>query len=282
MVATAIVFFPAAPFFLFMHGKDITIPKGTEITAYINGNTPLDAARFQSGAPFQNGAAKPQPAMSVELGNATVDVSSNPPGADIEMDGDFFGNTPSSFGVASGEHTIRITKNVFKVWERKVRTSSGAIRLVAELESGSSVPASVLRPASPDQGGPSVIKTAVPAVPLHKALVPSSSATAMQPNSGITTSTIGIGVEIADVPGAKITEVLAGSIAEQAGLHVGDIINSLDGKPVTTPGEAFGAISKSLTVSKGDPSRLCVPKLGNGLDREGSDSEFRQIQMKAA
>ena len=34
MVATGIVFFPAAPLFLFMHGKDITIPKGTEITAY--------------------------------------------------------------------------------------------------------------------------------------------------------------------------------------------------------------------------------------------------------
>src|SRR5437588_6278656 len=33
IVATSILFFPAAPFFLFMHGKDITIPKGTEITA---------------------------------------------------------------------------------------------------------------------------------------------------------------------------------------------------------------------------------------------------------
>jgi hypothetical protein len=28
MVVTAIVFFPAAPFFLFMHGKDTVIPKG--------------------------------------------------------------------------------------------------------------------------------------------------------------------------------------------------------------------------------------------------------------
>ena len=36
IVATAIVFFPAAPLFLLMKGKDITIPKGTEITAYIN------------------------------------------------------------------------------------------------------------------------------------------------------------------------------------------------------------------------------------------------------
>jgi hypothetical protein len=37
IVATSIAFFPAAPFFLFMHGKDISIPKGTEITAYVNG-----------------------------------------------------------------------------------------------------------------------------------------------------------------------------------------------------------------------------------------------------
>ena len=38
MVATAIVFFPAAPLFLFVHGKDITIPKGTEVTVFVNGN----------------------------------------------------------------------------------------------------------------------------------------------------------------------------------------------------------------------------------------------------
>jgi hypothetical protein len=37
IVATGLIFFPAAPFFLFMHGKDITIPKGTE--AFV-GDTP--------------------------------------------------------------------------------------------------------------------------------------------------------------------------------------------------------------------------------------------------
>jgi hypothetical protein len=47
MVATGIVFFPAAPLFLFMHGKDITIPKGTEITAYVSADTPLDPAKFR-------------------------------------------------------------------------------------------------------------------------------------------------------------------------------------------------------------------------------------------
>jgi hypothetical protein len=46
MVATSLVFFPAAPLFLFMHGKDITIPKGTEVTAYVAADTPLDPAKF--------------------------------------------------------------------------------------------------------------------------------------------------------------------------------------------------------------------------------------------
>jgi hypothetical protein len=36
MVATAIVFWPAAPLFLFMKGKDITIPEGHEVTVYTN------------------------------------------------------------------------------------------------------------------------------------------------------------------------------------------------------------------------------------------------------
>jgi len=47
MVATSIVFFPAAPLFLFMHGKDLTIPKGTEITAYVAADMPLDPSKFR-------------------------------------------------------------------------------------------------------------------------------------------------------------------------------------------------------------------------------------------
>lgn len=47
MVATGIVFFPAAPLFLFMHGKDITIPKGAEVIAYVAADTPLDPTKFK-------------------------------------------------------------------------------------------------------------------------------------------------------------------------------------------------------------------------------------------
>ena len=45
MVATGIVFFPAAPLFLFMHGKDITIPKGHEVTVYTNTDYDLTKAK---------------------------------------------------------------------------------------------------------------------------------------------------------------------------------------------------------------------------------------------
>lgn len=48
MVATAVVFFPAAPFFLFMHGKDTTIPKGTEITAYTDGEIKLAREKLKA------------------------------------------------------------------------------------------------------------------------------------------------------------------------------------------------------------------------------------------
>jgi hypothetical protein len=45
-VATAIVVWPAAPLFLFMHGEDTTMLKGTEITAYVNGEVGLDKLNF--------------------------------------------------------------------------------------------------------------------------------------------------------------------------------------------------------------------------------------------
>jgi hypothetical protein len=46
IVATSLVVWPAAPLFLLMHGKDVTIPKGTEITAFVNGDAKLDRIKF--------------------------------------------------------------------------------------------------------------------------------------------------------------------------------------------------------------------------------------------
>jgi len=136
IVATGIVFFPAAPFFLFMHGKDITMPKGAEFTAYVNGDLKLDFAKFQPAA------SAPQPAVSasnhdqsVSPASAKIQIESNPPGADIEVDGNFVGNTPSDVQVAEGDHTVVVRKSGFKDWERKLKSSAGSnVHLGAELE----------------------------------------------------------------------------------------------------------------------------------------------------
>ena len=132
MVATSIVFFPAAPFFLFMHGKDISIPKGTEITAYVNGDLKLDPAKFQTTAP-PGGATGVSGALTAKL-----QLESNPTGADIEVDRNFVGNTPSDVQVSEGEHTVSVKKTGFKDWERKLKVSGGSsVHLNAELEKAS-------------------------------------------------------------------------------------------------------------------------------------------------
>jgi hypothetical protein len=66
MIATGIVFFPAAPLFLFMKGKDITIPKGHEVTVYINGDVRLDRAKFW-GAPAAVTATTPPVVTDVSI-----------------------------------------------------------------------------------------------------------------------------------------------------------------------------------------------------------------------
>jgi hypothetical protein len=132
MVATSIVFFPAAPFFLFMHGKDISIPKGTDITAYVSGDMRLDLTKFQPAAPIQDAVAS---TSGGNAGSAKLQLESDPSGADIEVDGSFVGNTPSDVQITEGEHTVSVKKAGFKDWERKLKVSGGSsVHLNAELE----------------------------------------------------------------------------------------------------------------------------------------------------
>lgn len=131
IVATSLVFFPAAPFFLFMHGKDITIPKGTEITAYVSGDMKLDLAKFQPPAPQEEVGHN----QSVGSMSSKLQIESSPPGADIEVDGSFVGNTPSEVQIPEGDHTVVVKKAGFKNWERKLKASVGSsVHLSAELE----------------------------------------------------------------------------------------------------------------------------------------------------
>src|ERR1019366_4882483 len=71
IVATSIVFFPAAPFFLFMPGKDMVIPKGHEVTVYTNSD--YDPAMGKTpAAPAAPAAEAPKTLSGTPLANADV------------------------------------------------------------------------------------------------------------------------------------------------------------------------------------------------------------------
>ena len=68
IIASGVLFFPAAPLFLFIHGKDVVIAKGAPVTAYIDQNIALDRLKFATPPPSAPPAMPPaQPATPVPL-----------------------------------------------------------------------------------------------------------------------------------------------------------------------------------------------------------------------
>jgi hypothetical protein len=65
---------------------------------------------------------------------ANVSVDSNVSGADIEIDGTFVGNTPSTVSVAPGSHQIAVKKKGYTGWSKTVNVTGGTVHLNAELE----------------------------------------------------------------------------------------------------------------------------------------------------
>jgi hypothetical protein len=141
IVVTGLLIWPAAPFFLFMHGKEISIPKGTEVPTFVNGDFPLEMTKFQqapSANPQLQATGSPsgiQPVAATQANtNAEIEITSAPSGAEIELDGSFVGSTPSTIGVAAGDHIITIKKNGYRPWERKLKTNTGKVGIAADLE----------------------------------------------------------------------------------------------------------------------------------------------------
>jgi PEGA domain len=63
-----------------------------------------------------------------------ISVTSTPGGADIEVDGNFVGNTPSAIDVTPGDHTVVVKKSGYKDWQRKMKVTGGSINVSAEME----------------------------------------------------------------------------------------------------------------------------------------------------
>jgi len=152
LVTFSVLVSPLSPLILMKHGKDVAVPKDTTIIAYVDGDQKvappvsalsdesqpqgIDAALVPASAP---GAFAPGDSVSsADLGNAApsvLNLKSEPVGADITVDGEFVGNTPTTTKVPVGHHSVVLSKNGFKNWERTLTVSSGGnITVDAALE----------------------------------------------------------------------------------------------------------------------------------------------------
>jgi hypothetical protein len=120
----AVVFWPAAPVMLLRKGQDITINRGMAFDVYTDANKTIGGPA--ATAPVTAASAASAPTLAFPPANsATLSITSSIAAADIEIDGAFVGNTPTTVQLASGQHRI-VVKNGAKSWQRTLHVSSGS------------------------------------------------------------------------------------------------------------------------------------------------------------
>lgn len=103
---------------------------------YVNCNVPDNPPEPMTTAsstppPAATPAAAPKPPPPPD---PQLEIWSNPPGADIFVDGQFLGQTPKTLVVTPGEHTINLRKKDFGIWQRRIDAMPGKRRISAYLE----------------------------------------------------------------------------------------------------------------------------------------------------
>jgi hypothetical protein len=109
------VFFPAAPLFLLMKGKDLTIPNGTFVTAYINGDLKLPPEQFTIPAE--------RPVATVQLKAENAETEN----AEIWIEEKFVGNLPATLKLPEGEYDIVVQKSGYQKWKRALAVTAGSL-----------------------------------------------------------------------------------------------------------------------------------------------------------
>jgi len=103
--------------------------KGTELPQKTPEPAPTPAAVAPSPAPYA-------PVLPPAATQASLSIESIPSGADIEIDGSFVGDTPSTVNVGPGSHQIVVKKRGFADWTKALNVTGGTVHLNAELEQG--------------------------------------------------------------------------------------------------------------------------------------------------
>ena len=82
----------------------------------------------------REGCLKAARKTTVQPSAAQIEIASSPAGSDIELDGKFVGSTPSLLKVPAGEHTVKLSKDGYVVWERTLTTMPGSVRISPDLQ----------------------------------------------------------------------------------------------------------------------------------------------------
>jgi len=90
-----------------------------------------------------------QQSAPVAAAQASLAIDSTPAAADIEIDGEFVGNTPSTVTVALGSHKVTVKKKGYADWSKTLNVTGGTIHLNAELEQVQSQPPVAVPPPPP-------------------------------------------------------------------------------------------------------------------------------------
>jgi hypothetical protein len=108
--------------------------KAAESTTVAVGPTPKAPEPAPTPAAVAPSPAPSATALPPPASQASLSIDSTPTGADIEIDGAFVGNTPSTVAVAPGSHQIAVKKKDFTDWSKTLSVTGGTIHLNAELE----------------------------------------------------------------------------------------------------------------------------------------------------
>ncbi len=104
-------------------------PKAAPSQAPTAGTNPPPSVPATAGA-----VTAANPAPEVAKPSATkLSIASDPSSADIEVDGNFVGNTPSTVELEAGDHLVKVSKSGYKAWERKLKANGGNVNINAEL-----------------------------------------------------------------------------------------------------------------------------------------------------
>jgi len=114
---------------------DVTISNGAELTAYVNGNLPLDLPKLRLAN---------QPTNELK-------IISTPGNAEVSVDGKVMGSTPFSGRVVRGEHVVTVRMAGFQPWRQTVNVAAEPANLQIALKKQDgleSVPQAVAAPPS--------------------------------------------------------------------------------------------------------------------------------------